>query len=209
MKGRLKCSGSLPKWSRPLGIAAGCLVLAVLAVAEFNLTKDEAKGKETQDTAAVIEEDSHRKENEGWELSAQNPLEKNTDTGIEQKIRDYYTQKTNENGFAEGYNNIQIYLKKGKYEESYVAFAEYTMKIKDIYTEVPGMETLYLQKEDGEWKLFSGIADDQIAREAEKVISHEDIRQLMDEVQQKYAAAVASDAMLAESLADLEQASAQ
>lgn len=209
MKGRLKCSGNLAKQSRFLGIMAGCLLVVVLVAAGFNLTKEKARSKATQDTAAEMREDTLEKENKGWELITQNPLKKNTDSTIDQKIRDYYAQKKNENGFAEGYNNIEIYLKKAKYEDCYVAFVEYTMKIKDIYTEVPGMETLYLQKEKGGWQIVSGTSDDQITQEAKKVASHNDVQQLMANVEQDYADAVASDAMLAEVLADLEQASSQ
>lgn len=209
MKGRLKCSGNLAKRSRLLKIGAGCLILAVLVAAGFNLTKEKATGKATQDTAVEMQEETLEKENEGWELIAQNPLKKNTDSDIDRKIREYYTQKISENGFAEGYNNIEIYLKKARYENCYVAFVEYTMKIKDIYTEVPGMETLYLQKEEEEWQIISGTSDEQIAQEAEEIASHDDVQKLMADVQQNYVNAVASDAMLAEALADLEQASSQ
>lgn len=209
MKGRLKCSGNLAKRSRLLKIGTGCLILAVLVAAGFNLTKEKATGKATQDTAVEMQEETLEKENEGWELIAQNPLKKNTDVDIDRKIREYYTQKISENGFAEGYNNIEIYLKKARYENCYVAFVEYTMKIKDIYTEVPGMETLYLQKEEEEWQIISGTSDEQIAQEAEEIASHDDVQKLMADVQQNYVNAVASDAMLAEALADLEQASSQ
>lgn len=209
MKGRLKCSGNLAKRSRLLKIGTGCLILAVLVAAGFNLTKEKATGKATQDTAVEMQEETLEKENEGWELIAQNPLKKNTDSDIDRKIREYYTQKISENGFAEGYNNIEIYLKKARYENCYVAFVEYTMKIKDIYTEVPGMETLYLQKEEEEWQIISGTSDEQIAQEAEEIASHDDVQKLMADVQQNYVNAVASDAMLAEALADLEQASSQ
>ena len=83
------------------------------------------------------------------------------------------------------------------------------MKIKDIYTEVPGMETLYLRKEKGKWQILSEGAEDEILQEAEEVASHDDVQQFMAGVQQDYAGAVASDAMLAEVLTDLEQASSQ
>ena len=83
------------------------------------------------------------------------------------------------------------------------------MKIKDIYTEVPGMETLYLRKEKGKWQILSEGAEDEILQEAEEVASHDDVQQFMAGVQQDYAGAVASDAMLAEVLTDLEQASSR
>lgn len=71
------------------------------------------------------------------------------------------------------------------------------------------METLYLRKEKGKWQILSEGAEDEILQEAEEVASHNDVQQFMAGVQQDYAGAVASDAMLAEVLTDLEQASSR
>ena len=71
------------------------------------------------------------------------------------------------------------------------------------------METLYLRKEKGKWQILSEGAEDEILQEAEEVASHDDVQQFMAGVQQDYAGAVASDAMLAEVLTDLEQASSR
>ena len=57
--------------------------------------------------------------------------------------------------------------------------------------------------------VLSEGAEDEILQEAEEVASHDDVQQFMAGVQQDYAGAVASDAMLAEVLTDLEQASSQ
>ena len=43
------------------------------------------------------------------------------------------------------YDHFKIYTKSGKYKDTYVAFVRYDMKIKDIYTEVPGLGTLYVK----------------------------------------------------------------
>lgn len=45
------------------------------------------------------------------------------------------------------YDHFKIYTKSGKYKDTYVAFVRYDMKIKDIYTEVPGLGTLYVKKD--------------------------------------------------------------
>ena len=71
------------------------------------------------------------------------------------------------------------------------------------------METLYLRKEKGKWQILSEGAEDEILQEAKEVASHDDVQQFMAGVQQDYAGAVASDAMLAEVLTDLEQASSR
>lgn len=208
MKVRLKCSGDAAKRDRLFKITAGCVFIAVLiAAAGFNLTKDKtADAGEAQPSVAEIKEEP--KENEGWKDAGENPLRENTDTAIDAKIRDYYARKTSANSFAEGYNNIRVYLKNARYEDTYVAFVEYTLKIKDIYTEVPGMETFYLEKEGEDWELISGTSGSGIAQEADEVAEHGDVQQLMADVQQDYADALASDALLAEALADLEQATA-
>ena len=39
--------------------------------------------------------------------------------------------------FAEGYENLKTYTKRGKYKDTYLAFVRYDMKIKDIYTMAP------------------------------------------------------------------------
>ena len=86
----------------------------------------------------------------------------------------------------EGYENLNVYTKLGKYQDTYVAFVRYDMKIRDVYTGVPGLGTLYVtEDEDGKCQVETQVEEDEIH----------------DLVQ-----AVQSDALLKEALLDLKQA---
>ena len=81
------------------------------------------------------------------------------------------------------------------------------MKIKGIYTEVPGLDTLYLEKdEDGKWKLTADISSEEIKNSVQEIAVHTDVEELLEQTQTAYEEAVASDAILREALSDLENA---
>ena len=82
------------------------------------------------------------------------------------------------------------------------------MKIKDIYTEVPGLGTLYVEKDEKDGKLHvdTAVEDEKIQTYVKKIVSHEDVQVLMAQIQTDYANAIASDAMLRERLQDLQNA---
>ena len=74
----------------------------------------------------------------------------------------------------------------------------------------PGLEILYIEpdEETGELCVGEELPDEDTKEAAQLLASQEDAGQLMAEVQAAYDQAVASDAILAEALADLEAASA-
>ena len=159
--------------------------------------------------AVSVQSEDVQTENKGWQEAESNPLTEETDSQITEAVRRYYEERTAQSPFAEGYENLRIYTKRGKYRDTYLAFVRYDMKIKDIYTMVPGLETLYIgeDKETGKPCVEEELPDEDTKDAAQLLASQEDAARLMDQVQAAYDQAVASDAILAEALADLEAAS--
>ena len=119
-----------------VAVLAG-LVLAVGA-GGWILTKDKSQ------KAQKISLKEQKKENEGWENMADNPLLKGEYPQVTRAVEAYYSALGDETSFVEGYENLNVYTKLGKYQDTYVAFVRYDMKIRDVYTGVPGLGTLYV-----------------------------------------------------------------
>ena len=73
----------------------------------------------------------------------------------------------------------------------------------------PGLEILYIEpdEETGELCVEEEMPDQETREASQLLASQEDAGQLMTEVQAAYDGAVASDAILAEALSDLEEVS--
>lgn len=200
MKERMKGCRSRFQRNRRVNTAAGCIVLVlIIAAAGFTLTKDKAQKTVAKDVKV---------ENKGCEEMETNPLEAGTHPEVTKAVQDYYTRLAENTDFVEGYHNVQAFTKAGKYEGTYVAFVRYDMKIKDIYTEVPGLGTLYVEP-DEDTKILqvnTHVVDEEIKDYVRTVAAHGDVKELMSGIQTDYANAVASDALLQEALQDLKNA---
>lgn len=196
----------LKKGGRYILAVLFAVVLCIIAAGAI-LTEDKAAGDKKTETVSVREKKT-QKENKGWKDSSTNPLQENSDPAVERAVRSYYTAREDEDSFTEGYEDLRIYTKKGRYAGTYLAFVRYNMKIRDIYTKVPGLKTLYLETDRTSGQLLAAEEPpDRAAREAVSVLaSQEDVKALMQEVQTAYNEAVASDAMLKEALQDLAEA---
>lgn len=147
--------------------------------------------------------------NEGYGDMEQNPLCESTNGEINQAVEKYYTRLLENADYVEAYENMKIYMKKGIYEDTYIVYVRYNMKIKGIDTSVPGLGTLYVEKtEKGKIKVESQVDDVQIQKVIALITEHEDVRTLFGEVESAYAEAVRSDAVLAEVLNNLQNAAA-
>ena len=186
-----------------------CVLLAVTAVAAGTLYAGEKSAKDDKAQAVSVQNEDVQTVNEGWQEAKDNPLREETDSGITKAVQKYYEERTAQSPFAEGYENLKTYTKRGKYKDTYLAFVRYDMKIKDIYTMAPGLEILYIEpdEETGELCVEEEMPDQETREAAQLLASQEDAGQLMTEVQAAYDGAVASDAILAEALSDLEEAS--
>ena len=194
---------------RMTGIAV-CVLLAVTAVAAGAVYRGEKAARDREEQTIPVQSEDVQTENKGWREAESNPLREETDSEITEAVRRYYEERTAQSPFAEGYENLKTYTKRGKYKDTYLAFVRYDMKIKDIYTMAPGLEILYIEpdEETGELCGEEELPDEGTRDAAQLLASQEDAGQLMAEVQAAYDQAVASDAILAEALADLEAASA-
>lgn len=186
-----------------------CVLLAVTAVAAGTLYAGEKSAKDDKAQAVSVQNEDVQTVNEGWQEAKDNPLREETDSGITKAVRKYYEERAAQSPFAEGYENLKTYTKRGKYKDTYLAFIRYDMKIKDIYTMAPGLEILYIEpdEETGELCVEEEMPDQETREAAQLLASQEDAGKLMTEVQAAYDGAVASDAILAEALSDLEEAS--
>lgn len=181
-------------------VILACLVLAVGA-AGWILTED--KGQNAQ----KISSEGQKAENEGCESMADNPLLSAEYPEVTAAVESYYRTLGDETSFAEGYENLQVYTKLGKYQHTYVAFVRYDMKIRDVYTRVPGLGTVYVTEDgDGKCQVETQVEDDEIKAYVDVITGHEDVQALFQETQAAYQQAVQSDALLQEALLDLKQA---
>ena len=189
------------KWiKRGIGAAGACLILlGYAAAARVNLTEEEPREVVSEAIKAM---------NEGCEEMEKNPLTVGASVGVKEAVSAYYTGLAKSSDFVEDYLGITVYTKLGKYRDTYVAFVRYDMKIRDIYTKVPGLGTLYVEKntDDGTYGVRTGI-DEELQEYVSKIAGHADVQEIMKEVQDEYAAAVASDALLREALRDLRSVS--
>lgn len=146
--------------------------------------------------------------NPGSRAAALNPLRKDAYPELSQTVKEYYKKLGNDRDFIEAYDNIRVYTKVGRYTGSYVVFARYKMKVKDIYTKIPGLGTLYIEKDgtSGEYEIKSGIEDDELKEYVTLVSAHKDVQALLKKTNKEYKKAVDSDALLKEALLDLKNA---
>lgn len=201
MAGKMNSCLRFMKENARANVIVGILFLFVVwMAAELFLTND----KEPQAVSAPV-----KVVNEEFEVMEANPLTENLDGDAASAVMKYYERQGENSDFVESYENLSVYMKKGKYQNTYIAFVKYDMKIKGIYTPVPGLGTLYVDKDDkGKVRVNAKVDDAEIQKYIAAVTGQEDVQALFQEVEASYKAAVQSDAMLAEAVNDLESAAA-
>ncbi len=202
MEGREKDCSVIRKRHKGGFLLVILVVFAVtLAAVGSSLTK--AKVQKAQKTT------SNRlyAENRGCEIMELNPLRTEEYPEITDAVKEYYRQQGEEASFVESYDNIRVYTKEGRYRGTYVVFAAYDMKIKDIYTKVPGLGTVYAQTdEEGGCQISAAVEDEEVRAYIQEIAQHKDVQSLMTKTQDAYQKAVRSDALLQEALLDLKNA---
>lgn len=184
------------------GIVLVIIWIMTVAVAEF-LTN--AKEVEEVTSNQVIEE-----EPVVYQSMETNPLRVNKDEKIQEAVEAYYQNLTEQEDYAEAYNGLTIYYKQGKKKESRILYIEYAMKIQGIYTEVPGLGTLYAEPDKtGDVQLYPEVEDEETKKVIEEVSTQEDVQELFTKVENTYEEAVQSDVMLSQALEDLKNAADQ
>lgn len=185
------------------GLAAAAVLAALAVTAGFAATPEKAHQIEvhriTKDVPA---------RNFGCTEAELNPLREDGHPRISRAVKDYYTELARKKDFIEKYDDLRIYTKVGEYRDTYIVFVGYRMKIKDVYTEVPGMSTLYAvnDRTNKTCQVSDRLPDGGDDTYIRLLAEHEDVLGLMQRTQEEYEAAVQSDALLAEALSDLKKA---
>ena len=143
-------------------------------------------------------------------LLEENPLEKNKYQPLNYLIVDYYTKlssgdlagirelydtfseesfakiKTGQN-LAEWYQGIDIYTKKAKEANAYIAFVSYHMKLRGTDLLLPGLETMYVREEDGEFYIVDKPYAPAVEREIKELAEEKEVKELLSQVENQYA----------------------
>lgn len=181
-------------------------VLASLAAgtAAISFTREKVQKVEIH----KINEADVRIKNIGCRREVLNPLRQDRRPELSSAVREYFENVKKDGTFVEKYDDVHIYTKVGEYKDTYVAFVKYRMKIRDIYTEVPGLVTLYAVKDEksGRYQIDTNVPEGQDQEYVSVLAGHADIQALLEKAEEEFESAVYSDAILRESLADLKNA---
>lgn len=184
------------------------LVLALIALivtaGGFGFTREEAQKAEVRRTDSK----DVRIRNIGYDTEELNPLRRDEYPELNSAVEAYFSNEKEKEAFVEKYDDIHIYTKVGQYRDTYIVFAEYRMKIKDIYTEVPGLVTLYALKDEksGRYQIYTKMSEEQDAKCVGVLTGHDDVKELLCQAKEEYERALQGDALLREALADLQDA---
>lgn len=184
------------------------LVLTVFFAAGavgLGLTKEKAQIREVR---KINNAKDVRIKNIGCDTKELNPLRKDEHPEINKAVTEYFEGLTEGETFVEKYDGLHVYTKVGQYRGTYIVFAEYRMKIKDIYTEVPGLVTLYVLKDEksGKYQIDTEGLEEQGGEHLQAIMDHADVQELLRRTDDEFNLALRSDALLREALTDLKEA---
>ena len=122
-------------------------------------------------------------------------------TGLDEKDEIKIVKKSE---YVEGYPTVICYTKQGPQEDSYIVYAYYEVKLKDFENLTPGMNALYLCKnESGAYYINGETQDDKTIAYCEMISAQDDVVDLVNTVQVKYNELKSADVELSEFLANL------
>ena len=114
--------------------------------------------------------------------------------------------------YIEGYRNIKCYTKKGPYDNSYMVYVSYDLKLKDWDQTVPALETLVVCREEGTAEdvpgrlfVYSGSFDDEVVDYIQNVTAQDDVVDLFKRVDSEYQEIMDADPDYEEYMASLKQ----
>ncbi len=89
--------------------------------------------------------------------------------------------------YVEVYNDVKSYIKLGPIENSYLVFATYNMKFKNLETAVPGMETLYIRTDDsGRMFIYKGQIEAEVSSYIDNAVKSDDAVKIIEKVNNEY-----------------------
>lgn len=104
---------------------------------------------------------------------------------------------TKKSEFIESYQNIVCYSKKGPIDNSYIVFAYYEIKFKDVASVAPGLKSLYICTDDsGALYINDAELDAEVEAYINQLAAEDDVKQLIETVNAKYNEVVSADQQL-------------
>lgn len=177
-----------------------------------------AKSKDQPDTVSAGQQVSG--DQVSTDQVSDNALEKDAIPEVNELVQDYYKALGDKNieelrsmvsgldpaeeskianmKYIEGYENVEVYTKKGLEEGSYVVFASFSYKCADVDTPAPALSQLYIVTDESGKLWISGEAlrDPEIQAYVSTIMNQSDVIQLRNNVQASYDQAQSSDPQL-------------
>jgi hypothetical protein len=98
---------------------------------------------------------------------------------------------------VEKYDNIEEIIKPGQTEGTYIVFTTYDIKLKNVETLVPGMSVLIISKdESGKLLINNTPNDDSLTEYINQIASEDELKAIIEGVNEKLAAAMKEDSSL-------------
>ena len=179
------------------------------ASAETQTAEAESRTDENEVAYVPLEENAYPEINALIEQYYQAAAEGDIDTI--NSIKDYSEQTEllqiqEKSNYLEGYEDINCYTKPGPEENSYVVYASYYAKFKDIDRTVCGLNTFVVcQNSDGEYYIHDCTNDEAMREYRINVTKQDDVVELFNRVQVEYNEAVTEDEELAAFLTQLSE----
>lgn len=212
-------------------IGGGVAVVVIAAAVSIGIfvgrgEKPASAGDAQTGTQAVSGEAAANAETEKADIV---PLEENAVPEVNELLQQYYQAAADGNmdtlntlvntydedtqiylekmsGHIEYYQNVACYTKPGPVDGSYIVYAYYEVKFKDLDTAVPGISPyLVYPKEDGSLYIYEGDVDEAVNAYVEEVSAQDDVIDLMNRVQVVFNEAVMQDDNLNNYLAQLKE----
>lgn len=198
------CPGKSGEHRRWILMVFLVLVFLIAGTAGLGLTKEKAQPREVR----KINTENVRPRNIGCDMKELNPLRKDEHPEINRAVAEYFEGLKEGETFVEKYDDLHVYTKVGQYKGTYIVFAEYRMGIKDIYTEVPGLVTLYAltDEKSGQYRIVTENPEGQEEECVRRITEHTDVQELIRQAEDEFDLAVRSDALLREAISDLKDA---
>lgn len=97
----------------------------------------------------------------------------------------------------EGYSDISTYTFQGQQEGTYVVIVSFNCKYKEIDTSAPGLSQMYVYTNgDGKLVIAAEVEDEDVNTYMKDIQNQPEVKTLIEETQEAYEAARASDAKL-------------
>ena len=194
-------------------MALAALVVVIVLIIVLIAGADSKKEKKVSNVEGVVAEEAVVEE----VAAEENPLEVDAYEEINELIEKYFDNLADGNvervdetvdelteeeiktiekkkDYIEYYDDVVCYTKKGLEEDSFVVFASYEMKIRNIDTAAPGIMAFYVISDvDGGYKIYNKEASDELTSYVLELAAGEDVSAVIADVDARYNQLVAED----------------